>query len=55
MYISTPDQSPSSPVAYGLSHNLQVTQGLSCRSLANNNLQTLPRDIFRPLDILSDL
>uniref|UniRef100_A0A8C5K9A9 Leucine-rich repeat LGI family, member 3 n=1 Tax=Jaculus jaculus TaxID=51337 RepID=A0A8C5K9A9_JACJA len=28
---------------------------LSCSSLANNNLQTLPRDIFRPLDILSDL
>ncbi|NXM80483.1 LGI3 protein, partial [Oenanthe oenanthe] len=24
-------------------------------SLANNNLQTLPRDLFKPLDILSDL
>lgn len=28
---------------------------LSFRSLANNNLQMLPRDIFAPLDILSDL
>lgn len=28
---------------------------LSPRSLANNNLQTLPRDLFKPLDILSDL
>lgn len=27
----------------------------SPRSLANNNLQTLPRDLFKPLDILSDL
>uniref|UniRef100_A0A8C0QKB6 Leucine rich repeat LGI family member 3 n=1 Tax=Chelonoidis abingdonii TaxID=106734 RepID=A0A8C0QKB6_CHEAB len=38
----------------GLSLSLSLSL-LSFRSLANNNLQTLPRDIFIPLDILSDL